>query len=140
MGIKKSTMHETHKRWLKELNDELLLTYSEILNDQANGNKNSFGFDSELLNEWGADSVDAFLNGCRDLYAEKNTGQRMWFYCWFNQQSSQIAMGAIFQRHGNLPFDCELRLCELQTVVRGLFNSDSGLFTRAKLDVWQSPI
>ncbi|MCP4267956.1 MAG: hypothetical protein GY777_20700 [Candidatus Brocadiaceae bacterium] len=133
-------MHITHKKWLNELEDEISIVYSEVAKEEANGNLVTFVVTAEVLNEWGADSIDAFIKGCRDLYASRNTSEPMWFYSWYDQQASQLRVGAISQRHEVLPFGCDLNLCELQAVIRGLFNSDSGLFTSGRLNVWQSNI
>ena len=136
----KATMHVTHKKWLDELAGEISIVYSEVVNEEVNGNMFTYAFDAETLNEWGPDSIDAFLKGCRDLYASKNSVEPMWFYSWFDQQYSQIRIGAVSQRHEALPFGCDLNFCELHVVVRGLIIGDSGLFTSGKLNVWKSNI
>ncbi len=133
-------MHETHKKWLAELGSEISIVYSGVVDEEAGGNMFAFGVTTEALNEWGADSLDAFIKDCRDLYASKNRVESMWFYCWYDQLASQIKVGAISQRHESLPFSCDVKLDELQVVIRGLFNSDSGLFTRGELNVWRSAI
>ncbi|GGZ11338.1 hypothetical protein [Shewanella fodinae] len=129
-------MHATLEKWLEELEEETVILASDEINEEARCNMVSFGFNDELLQEWGKDSVNEFLRGCAALYQRKNGGLNMVFYSWFDEQAGQIRISAVSQAHGKLPFACKLKLSELTQVVEGIFSNNSGVYTKGALDVW----
>jgi hypothetical protein len=133
-------MHPTLNNWLKELEGEIKIVNSNEANEEAQANMFTFGFNSELLNEWGVDSVRGFLTACSALYSTKSSVVPMWFYSWFDEQASQIRISAISERHGQLPFRSEVNLCNMDSLVDGFFKGDSGLFINGSLNVWRSSI
>ena len=100
----------------------------------------SFGFNHDLLKEWGKESVNKFIKGCADLYSKKSNELAMVFYAWYDEQAGQIRISAVSQIHGKLPFKCKLNDAKLCEVVNGLYAEDSGRFTKGELDVWQQNI
>jgi len=134
-------LHCTLKTWLNELNEEVSLINSSDLDDEANNHLVTFGASESDLTEWGKESVSNFILGCRDLYATKTNSLPMQFYCWFDEQASQLRISAVSSEHNKLPFRCQLNVCDLSEMVQGLFNNDSGLYSkRAKLNIWCSGI
>lgn len=128
-------MHSTLEKWLAELEETVILTSDEI-NEEARCNMVSFGFNEDLLQEWGKESVKQFIDCCADIYQRKSGGLNMVFYSWFDELASQIRISAVSQTHGKLPFGCDLKLSELMQVVDGIFSNNSGLYTKGALDVW----
>ena len=133
-------MHSTLKRWLAELEDEIEVISSEEITEEARTNMVTFGFNEELLNEWGKSSVIEFIEGCADLYKRKSPAIDMVFYSWLDQESGQFRICAASQNHGKLPFRCSFSFVDLSKVVDGIYSFDSGLFTKGYLDVWQKNI
>ncbi len=133
-------MHSTLKQWLKELENEINIVASVEINEEANGNMFTFGCNEEMLHDWGKGSVTEFLSNCASLYQRKNIESPMIFYAWLDEQAGQIRISAVSLSHGKLPFGCKLNLTNIESVVSGIFSSDSGLFTNGVLDVWQKNI
>jgi len=133
-------MHGTLNKWLEELEGETEIVSSIEINEEANRNMVTFGFNEALLKEWGKDSVAEFLTGCSDLYQRKSSGLSMVYYSWFDEQAGQIRISAVSQVHGKLPFKCKLNRVALSEVVDGIYSNDSGLFTDGALNVWQKDI
>ena len=133
-------MHSTLNKWLEELEEEVAIVTSDEINEEANGNMVSFGFDHDLLKEWGKGSVIEFLTGCANLYSRKSNNLSMVFYSWFDEQAMQIRISSVSQGHGKLPFMCKLNSVSLNEVVNGIYTENSGLFTLGALDVWQQNI
>ncbi|MFV1922521.1 MAG: hypothetical protein ACMZ63_07960 [Methylotenera sp.] len=133
-------MHSTLNKWLIELEEETVIVTSTNINEEAHGNMVTFGFNQNLLTEWGKESVSNFIKGCADLYSKKSNDLAMVFYSWFDEQASQIRISAVSQSHGKLPFKCKLNRVKLNEVVNGIYAGDSGLFTKGELDVWQQNI
>ncbi len=129
-------MHSTLEKWLAELEKETVILASDEINEEARCNMVSFGFNEDLLQEWGKESVNKFIHGCADLYRSKSGGLNMVFYSWFDEQAGQIRISAVSQMHGKLPFGCKLKLSELTQVVDGIFSNNSGVYTKGALDVW----
>lgn len=129
-------MHSTLEKWLSELEQETVILASDKINEEAGGNMVSFGFNEDLLQEWGKESVNKFIHGCADLYQRKSGGLNMVFYSWFDEQAGQIRISAVSQKHGKLPFGYKLKLAELTQVVDGIFSNNSGVYTKGALDVW----
>lgn len=129
-------MHSTLKQWLNDLDSEIEIVASNEINEEAKANMVTFGFNAELLQEWGQNSVLNFLISCSDLYKRKVEGLDMVFYSWLDEQAGQFRISAISQIHNKLPFDCKLNLTDLNIVVNGIYSDDSGLYTRGILDVW----
>lgn len=85
----------------------------------------------------GKESVIKFVFDCKDLYVTKADSIPIKFYCWFDELSSQLRLSAISSQHNKLPFGCQLNVCDLSEIVHGLFNNDSGLYSKnAKLYIW----
>ncbi len=133
-------MHNTLKKWLAELEEETVIIYSEDINQEANQNMVSFGFNQDLLAEWGNDSVVAFINECANLYSRKNENLKMIFYSWFDEQIGKIRISAVSQQHKKLPFGCELNEVALSELVDGIYSDNSSLYAKGKLDIWQKVI
>ena len=134
-------LHRTLQTWLHELNEEVTLISSPDLNSEANNHLISFGVSECDLTEWGKESVNNFILGCRDLHAIKTNSVPMQFYCWFDEQAGQLRLSAVSSKHNKLPFRCKLNVCELSEMIDGLFNNDSGLYSKnAKLNIWCSGI
>ncbi len=134
-------MHSTLQQWLNELNDEVSIVHSSDINEEANGNLITFGVSDDVLNEWGEDSVIAFIEGCRDLFRSKCGGTGMWFYSWFDEQASQLRISAVSNRNETLPFQCKLCICKLSEMVHGIFFGNTGLFSdKKRLNVWKVDI
>ncbi len=134
------TMHTTLNSWLEELEEETLIVTSDIIDDEVNGNMVSFGFNGELLHEWGKDSLNEFLTGCSRLYGRKCNDLDLIFYSWLDEQAGQIRISAVRQDHDRLPFKCKLNRVSLSELVNGIYAEDSGLFSKGELDVWQQSI
>ena len=49
-------MHSTLNKWLEELDQETTIVVSSKINEEANGNMVTFGFNQDLLEGWGNDS------------------------------------------------------------------------------------
>ena len=133
-------MHSTLNKWLAELEEETVIVTSKDINEEAHGNMVTFGFNQNLLQEWGKESVSNFIKGCADLYSKKSNGLAMVFYSWFDEQASQIRISAVSQSHSKLPFKCKFNYAKLSELVNGIYDEDSGLFTKGELDVWQKSI
>ncbi len=133
-------MHSTLNKWLIELEQETVIVTSKNINEEAHGNLVTFGFNHDLLKEWGKESVNKFIKGCADLYSKKSNELAMVFYAWYDEQAGQIRISAVSQIHGKLPFKCKLNDAKLCEVVNGLYAEDSGRFTKGELDVWQQNI
>ncbi|WP_444898465.1 hypothetical protein ACJJIX_15940 [Microbulbifer sp. VAAC004] len=129
-------MHSTLKRWLDELETEVEIVSSSEINEEADSNMFSFGFNQGLLCEWGRDSVQEFLVSCADLYKRKRSGSAMVFYSWLDDQAGQIRISAVSEYHFKLPFRCKLNVTSLEQVVNDIFSNDSGLYTKGAQDVW----
>lgn len=129
-------MHTTLNKWLEELEDETRLYVLDEVNQEAQANMVAFGFNEALLNEWGKESVTAFLNACAKLYHRKGGGHNFVFYSWLDEQAAQIRISAVSQTHEKLPFSCKLNPTNLSQVVNGIYRGDSGLFTKGALDLW----
>ena len=133
-------MHLTFIKYIEELNADFSLLQSVEVSEEAGENMYTFGVSEELLQEWGIDSVAAFLTEVSNLYAALCKSQ-MLFYSWFDEMASQIRLSAISIQHGKLPFGCDIELCELEQLVAGIFAGNSGLFIEPnKLLVWQKQI
>lgn len=133
-------MHTTLKKWLRELEDETTITKSSSINEEAHNNMVTFGLSEESLGDWGVSSVVEFLESCCSIYRSRSPGQEMCFYAWFDEQAGQIRISAVSQSHNKLPFRCQLNMVELNEMVQGVFETDSGLFSREALDVWRKNI
>lgn len=133
-------MHNTLKKWLAELEEETVITYSEDINKEANQNMVSFGFNQGLLVEWGKDSVIEFITECSYLYSRKTDNSEMVFYAWFDEQIGKIRISAVSQHHKKLPFGCELNRVTLSEMVDGIYSDSFGLYAKYKLDIWQKII
>ena len=133
-------MHKTLKNWLEELEEETAIVSSADINEEANGNMVTFGFNQNMLSEWKKDSVIEFLTNCYNLYSSKSNDLKMVFYSWFDEQAGQIRISAVNQKHGKLPFGCELNKVELEELVNGFYSNDSGLHSNHKLNIWQQSI
>ena len=129
-------MHSTLEKWLAELEEVTVILASDEINVEASCNMVSFGFNEDLLQKWGKESVNKFIHGCADLYERKSGGLNMVLYSWFDEQASQIRISAVSQTHGKLPFGCKLKLSELNQVIDGIYSNNSGLYTKGALDVW----
>ncbi|QYJ93554.1 MULTISPECIES: hypothetical protein [Shewanella] len=129
-------IHTTCNKWLEELEEEAKICVSDEINEEAQSNMVSFGFNQELLKELGRESAEEFLTGCADLYQRKSRDLNMIFYAWFEEQAGQIRISAVSQSHGKLPFSCKLNLTDLSQVVNGIYSENSGLYTKGTLDVW----
>lgn len=57
-----------------------------------------------LVNQWGEDSISAFLESCSELYKRKSSETKLVFYSWLDEKASQIRISAVSQSHGKLPF------------------------------------
>jgi len=134
------TMHSTLNSWLEELEVETQIVTSEKIDDEANGNMVSFGFNADLLNEWGKDSIHDFLISCSMLYGRKGSDLKMIFYSWFDEQAGQIRISSVRENHGRLPFECNTNSVNLNELVNGFYSDDSGLYSKGELDVWQKSI
>lgn len=133
-------MHSTLNSWLEELEVETQIVTSEKIDDEANGNMVSFGFNADLLNEWGKDSIHDFLISCSMLYGRKGSDLKMIFYSWFDEQAGQIRISSVRESHGRLPFGCKTNSVNLNELVSGFYSDDSGLYSKGELDVWQKSI
>lgn len=133
-------MHSTLKQWLEELEDEVEVVSSEDINEEARANLVTFGFNEELLNEWGKISVVEFIEGCSNLYGRKSPRSSMVFYAWLDQEAGQFRICAASRAHGKLPFKCSLSFVDLNEVVDSIYSFDSGLFTNGNLHVWKKNI
>ena len=134
-------LHRTLQTWLDELNEEVTLISSSDLNQEANEHLITFGVSENELAVWGKESVTSFILGCRDVHATKTNSVPMQFYCWFDELAGQLRISAVSRMHNKLPFKCKLNICELPEMVQGLFNNDSGVYSKnAKLNVWCSGI
>lgn len=133
-------MHNTLKKWLAELEEETVIVCAEEVNQEARQNMVSFGFNHDSLEEWGKDSVIAFITECASLYHRKGSVSEMLFYSWFDEQAGQIRISAVDKRYGILPFGCQLNKVNLNELVDGIYADDSGLFTNGKLDIWQKTL
>ncbi|WP_105167825.1 hypothetical protein [Pseudoalteromonas sp. T1lg23B] len=129
-------MHSTLNNWVQELESETEIVSSEEINEEANSNMVSFGFNDTVLNDWGKDSVQEFIESCAELYERKSMGISMVFYSWFDEMAGQIRISAVSQTHGKLPFRCKVNPVKLSEIVNGIYSDDSGLYTRGELDVW----
>jgi len=133
-------MHNTLKLWLDDLEEEVEVLSSEDINEEARVNLVTFGFNEELLNEWGKSSVAEFIEGCSNLYGRKRPSSSMVFYAWLDQEAGQFRICAVSRAHGKLPFKCSLSFVSLYDVVDSIYSLDSGLFTDGNLHVWQKNI
>jgi hypothetical protein len=129
-------MHSTLNKWLEELEEETSIVTSNEIDEEANGNMVTFGFNHDSLKDWDKGSVLDFIAGCAEIYRTKSDGIAMVFYSWFDEQAGQIRMSSVSQAHKKLPFGCKLNSTDLSQVVNGLFTEDSGLYTKGTLDVW----
>ena len=129
-------MHSTLNKWLEELDQETSIIVSSEINEEANGNMVTFGFNQDLLESWGNDSLVDFLAACSEVYRTKKDGTAMVFYAWFDEQAGQIGISTVSQSHNKLPFCCKLNQTGLSQVVKGIYTEDSGLYTKGVLDVW----
>lgn len=130
-------MHTLHCKWLIELENELELLNSSNANEEAHHNMFSFGFNAEVIAEWGVESTTQFIECCYKIYSSKFKNEPMWFYAWYDEMVAQLRIGAVSVRHSKLPFRCQLNFCDLKTLVNGIFEDDSGLGSRQKLNVWK---
>ena len=129
-------MHSTLNKWLEELEEEISIVASNEIDEEANGNMVTYGFNRDSLEDWEKESVVDFLAGCAEVYRTKSSGIAMVFYSWFDEQAGQIRISSVSQAHKKLPFGCKLNSTDLSQVVNGLFVEDSGLYTKGVLDVW----
>ncbi|WP_269521289.1 hypothetical protein [Alteromonas sp. BMJM2] len=128
------------KRWLIELDEELLLSESEDLHIQAIKNIAYFGLTEAALAELCTNEIEDFLIGCYRLYEKKNLGDEKVFYCWLDEMAGQIRTSAVSTIHGKLPFGIQLQLCTSLELANSIKSMDSGSFTKGKLKVWQNGI
>lgn len=129
-------MHSTLDKWLEELDEETSIVISSEINEEARGNMVGFGFNQDMLDGWGAASLTDFLAACSEVYRTKCAGKAMVFYAWLDEQAGQFRISSVSQSHSKLPFGCKLNQTELSKVVKGIYASDSGLYTNGALDVW----
>jgi hypothetical protein len=106
-------MHSSLIKWLEELEEEIEIVASGEIGEKAHANMVSFGFNEELLNDWGENSVSEFLASCADLYKRKSIGLGVVFYLWLDEPESHIRMSAVSQIHGKLPFRCKISQASL---------------------------
>lgn len=128
-------MHNTLKTWLDEL-EELDITTSTGINEEAQANMVTFGFSDSALKEWGKASVYEFIASCAKLYEKKSKNLNMVFYAWLDELAGQIRLSAVSQCHNALPFGCKLNRTDLNHVVEGIYAGESGLHTTGVLDIW----
>ncbi len=129
-------MHATLKQWLDELEEEIALVTSSDINNEAHGNMVTFGFDEELLNQWGEDSISAFLESCYELYKRKSSETKLVFYSWLDEKASQIRISAVSQSHGKLPFRNKIAKVGRTELVKCICAIDSGVYKNGILNVW----
>ncbi len=67
-------MHNTLKKWLAELEEEIVIIYSKDINQEARQNMVSFGFNQNLLIKWQKDSVIEFIIEFANLYSWRRLG------------------------------------------------------------------
>ena len=113
-------MHLTHKKWLSELDNELEITVSDDVSNDAINNMVTFGLDINL----GLESWIEFVTNCGDLYANKSNDLNMWFYAWHDEQVGQIRISAVGSNEP-LPFECTLMETTLDQVIGGAFRGES---------------
>ncbi len=133
-------MHNTLRKWLIELEEEMVVICAEDIHQEAEQNMVSFGFNQDLLKEWSEDSVIEFIGECANLYHRKSGISEVLFYAWVDEQAGQIRISAVSQSHRKLPFRCELNQVTLNELVNGIYADDSGLYTKGKLDIWQQKV
>jgi hypothetical protein len=129
-------MHSTLNKWLEELYLETSIVVSSEINEEADGNLVTFGFNQDLLESWGNDTLVDFIATCSEVYRTKSNGTAMVFYAWFDEQAGQIRISSVSQLHKKLPFRCKLNHTDLSQVVNGIYAEDSGIYTKGALDVW----
>ena len=129
-------MHSTLNKWLEELDEETSIVISSEINEEARANMVCFGFNQDLLESWGANSLTDFLGACSEVYRTKCTGTAMVFYAWFDELAGQFRVSSVSQSHNKLPFGCKLNQTDLGKLVKGIYESDSGLYTNGALDIW----
>jgi len=134
-------MESTFHKWLEELSDELEVIQSDDLNEEANGNLITFNVPNEPNSPLNEQALIDFITGCRDYYQQKMNSTKMVFYSWYDEQSDQLRISAVSQKHAQLPFRCKIKNCQLIDFATGIIDKNSGLFSeQEQLNVWQSDI
>ncbi|PKF56464.1 hypothetical protein CW748_09720 [Alteromonadales bacterium alter-6D02] len=127
-------MHSTLNQWLRELEIETQIVHSTDINEEANSNMVTFGTNESLLQDWGKDSIKAFVLECAELYNLKNTVAPMTFYSWYDEMAGQIRISAVSACHGKLPFRCNVNQVGLGAFIESFYTQSS--IEPYTLNVW----
>ncbi len=98
--------------WLPEvLSDEVVVNCADIL-AEARGNLWSFALNPEqaaaLSRNRVADFVGAVVEA-RGRWLSAHGASPMLFYCWYEEQASQLRLSLVSKTHGCLPFEFEVK-------------------------------
>ncbi len=129
------------KQWASELEDEIEIHRSDEINDEANTNMIAFGISDEMMDSLSEKELREFIQQCSRVYSHKTNGIPTIFYCWYDQQASQIRVSCVSTKHDKLPFTCKLELTDLNNLITNFKVGINGLSTdKEALLVWQKSI
>ncbi len=99
------------KDWLLEIaNTALTVDTSETgLLREAQSNQWGFFFTQEQIEDLSLKDVIGFLNAVTEIYQSHlserfNQKLQFIFYCWFDEQASELRFSVVSASHGSLPF------------------------------------
>ena len=133
-------MNEELEKILAELNDEIVLSESSDINDEAHANMVSIGIGEENRNTWSKQDIEIILSKCADLYSSKNKGSPKQFYSWLDEMADQLRVSAVSLNHGRLPFGSKTEICSLEKLSDCVVSGKSGIYDTGILNVWAKNI
>lgn len=105
--------------WLVEIADTPLTVDASGsgLEREALNNQWGFSFTQEQVQGLKAEDVSAFLCGVVDIYHRQLLERFGWevpcvFYCWFDEQASELRFSLVSASHGSLPFGCPIEVVD----------------------------
>lgn len=138
--VKCIRMNEDLEKILAELNDEIVLSESSEINEEADANMVSIGIGDKNRNTWNKQDIQNFLSKCADLYRDNNEGAPKQFYSWLDEMADQLRVSAISLSHGRLPFGSKTELCTLEKLSDCIVSGKSGIYDGGVLNVWAKNI
>lgn len=122
-------MREPFASWLADVAyDDVIISAGDI-NAEAQDNLWSFSLSADQAADVTASDVEGFLQaiiGARRewLSAQGVNSGSMRFYCWHDEQVTQLRLSLVSACHGRLPFGCEVKdVGELAEIVNSFLNS-----------------